>query len=118
MAPGGRNCGKRVAVTMPSMDAPTFRTATREDAELVAGMVNAAMSGDGGTAGWTHEAHLMRGERTVPDEIATMIGVAGARFILPLLDGEAVGCVYVKPQDDWTYLAMLGVRPTRQASGL
>lgn len=97
---------------------PRFRDATAADAATIALLVNAASSGERGVAGWTHEAHLFEGDRTDEGEIAELMLVPGARFILALEGERAVGCVYVKPLGGLGHFGFLAVRPRMQSRGI
>jgi GNAT superfamily N-acetyltransferase len=95
-----------------------FRTAETPDAPAIAALVNRANSGDGGQAGWTHEAHLLAGDRTDAAEILELIQAPGAIFQL-LVDSEGIaGCVYLKGSGEAAYLGLLAVRPTLQGGGI
>ena len=96
----------------------TLRTGDAGDTHRIVDLINSAYSGDGGRAGWTHEAHLIEGERTDAAEIAGLIAAPEGRFLL-CFDGAAlVGCAYVRTMGGPGYLGMLAVRPALQGGGV
>ena len=97
---------------------PVFRNAVSGDAPAIAALVNAATSGDGGRAGWTHEANFFDGDRTDTAEILELLAVRGSLFLLRMEGGEIAGCVYLKPMGAGAYMGLLGVRPSLQANGV
>jgi len=110
------NLARHASRTVPSRS--TFQAAEFRDAPALAELVNSAFAGNGATEGWTNETHLLDGPRTHADEIATLMTVPGARFVM-LYDGDAlIGCVYVKTIDDAGYFGLLAVRPDCQARGI
>jgi len=95
-----------------------FRRATVADIPAIVRLVNDAASGDGGTAGWTNEAHLFHGDRTDTREIAELMTIFGASFVLALERSVLVGCAYLKVAASRAYLGLLSVSPQRQGEGL
>jgi ribosomal protein S18 acetylase RimI-like enzyme len=95
-----------------------FRDATIDDAPTIAALVNGANAGERGALGWTHESHLFEGDRTDADEIAGLMRIPRARFILALDGDRVAGCVYVKPLEGRGYFGFLAVRPALQSYGL
>jgi GNAT superfamily N-acetyltransferase len=95
-----------------------FRQAARADLPAMVALVNVASSGDGGTAGWTHEAHLFRGNRTDEAEVAQLFAAPGARFVLSMDAGDVVACAYLRATGKDAYLGMLSVHPRQQGRGL
>lgn len=94
-----------------------IRRATIEDAALIAQLVNAATSGDGGAAGWTCEAGLFVGDRTDAGEIRETMAKPGVVFLLWEDGARPWGCAFVKPLPDAAYMGMLSVRPDAQGRG-
>ncbi len=77
-------------------------------------LVESAYRGDTARLGWTHEADLLDGQRTDPDEV---------RQTLPHLTvaedaGEVVACCALVPRDGYGYFGMFAVRPGLQGSGV
>jgi GNAT superfamily N-acetyltransferase len=85
----------------------SVRAATSGDAEIVAGLVNAA---------YEVERFFVDGDRTSPDEVRELLG-RGA-FLLAHEAGAAVGCVYVESRGPRGYFGLLAVDPTRQGRGI
>jgi GNAT superfamily N-acetyltransferase len=96
---------------------PLFRQAAAADVPTIVRLVNAANSGAGGTAGWTHEAHLFEGDRTDEAEVAQLLAAPGARFVLSLGAGQVIACAYLKVTGKDAYLGLLSVHPHRQGRG-
>jgi GNAT superfamily N-acetyltransferase len=97
---------------------PTFRWARASDLPAIVKLVNAANSGDGGTAGWTHELDLFHGERTDIAEIRRLFAARGALFLLCIERGEIGGCAHLKANGAAAYMGLLSVRPTLQGRGI
>ena len=97
---------------------PLFRLAVPHDIEDIVELVNAAATGDDGSAGWTNERHLFRGNRTDAVEIRELMEAPGAMFVLSLGAGEVIACAYVKVSGNEAYLGLLSVAPVRQGRGL
>jgi ribosomal protein S18 acetylase RimI-like enzyme len=104
---------------------PSFRNAGLEDVAAVVQLVESAYRGESSRAGWTTEAHLLDGQRTDPEEVASLTRERLARLLLAQQAGELVGCVLVRadrePQAGARVIAQIGmfaVRPALQARGL
>jgi GNAT superfamily N-acetyltransferase len=95
----------------------TFRTAVLDDTENIVTMVNSAYRGDSSKEGWTTEADLLGGQRTDSEKITEMISDPQSQIELALNDGQIVGCIYLKKEDQFVYFGMLTVRPTLQTNG-
>ncbi len=95
-----------------------FSYATRADVPAVVALVERAYRGEASRAGWTTEADLLDGQRTDPDEVATLIDRADARIVLAHDGDDLVGSVLVKVAPEAGYLGMFAVEPTRQRGGL
>lgn len=97
----------------------TFRAATSSDVAALHALVERAYRGDSAKAGWTHEADLLSGARTSADELAALIADPDRVILLAHRDETLVGGVQVaRVGGDLTYLGMLTVEPTLQASGV
>ena len=92
-----------------------IRRARSTDLPEIVKLVNAASTGDGGTAGWTHELGLFHGDRTDAAEIRGLFAAPGAVFLLWLESGQVGGCAYLSSSG---YMRMLCVRPTLQGRGI
>ncbi|MDO9608370.1 MAG: GNAT family N-acetyltransferase [Brevundimonas sp.] len=96
-----------------------FRPATPEDVAALHPLIERAYRGDTAKVGWTHEADLLSDTRTSVDELSALIADPERVVLLAHQDGVLIGCVQVaRVGDDRTYLGLLTVEPTLQASGL
>jgi ribosomal protein S18 acetylase RimI-like enzyme len=102
-----------------------LRTACKADAEAIAMLVNKAYRPSASQEiGWTHEAHLIAGERATPEQVASLLS---ERSVILLLcdEPQIVACVHVqenpsgadKNTDVSAYIGMLAVAPALQAQG-
>ena len=96
----------------------TLRTATPDDAEEVATLVNTCYRGDSSRKGWTSEDHLMGGGRIHAQGVRDVLSHTGTVVLLCEIDGHLSGCVELSLRGDQMYLGMLAVRPELQASGI
>lgn len=108
-----------------SASMPSFRNAGLEDVDAVVQLVESAYRGESSRAGWTTEAHLLDGQRTDPEEVASLTRERLARVLLALQGSELVGCVLVRADREarglapvTAHIGMFAVRPTLQARGL
>jgi ribosomal protein S18 acetylase RimI-like enzyme len=95
--------------------------ATVSDAAALAELVNAAYRGAGGRHGWTHEAKLLSGNRTSPQDIAAMLGDRSKTILIRRSDKTPalLGCVAVEMNGaDHCTISMLAVAPDLQAGGV
>jgi GNAT superfamily N-acetyltransferase len=82
-------------------------------------LVEAAYRGDTARRGWTHEADLLGGQRTDPDELAALVAAPGSAILMAEASGQLRGCVHVTARPDaMAYLGLLSVHPDAQAGGL
>lgn len=95
-----------------------FRTATIDDAEAMATLVNSAYRGESSKAGWTTEADILGGQRTDPASLRSLIAHPDQVFLLAFENGELVGSVNLERFGGRRFLGMLTVKPTAQARGL
>ena len=96
-----------------------FRAATLADVATLHPLIERAYRGETAKAGWTHEADLLFDTRTSSEELSALIADPDRVILLAHKDGALIGCVQVaRVGDDRTYLGMLTVEPTLQASGL
>lgn len=102
----------------PMLDRLQLRYAQSTDTNQLVELIESAYRGDSSRAGWTTEADLLDGQRTDPDEVATILRDTDARLLLALLDGQIVGCVLLRRESAGAYIGMFSVRPTMQAMGL
>jgi N-acetylglutamate synthase-like GNAT family acetyltransferase len=89
------------------MSSTIVRVAVRKDAEAIARLVNLA---------FLAERMFIGSDRTNPDGVRNLL--AKGEFLL-LEDAETlIGCVYLEPRGDSTYLGLLAVEPGKQTTGL
>jgi membrane protease YdiL (CAAX protease family)/GNAT superfamily N-acetyltransferase len=94
-----------------------FRSATGADAAAIASLVNRAYRPLGQSPGWTHEAHLVEGDRISVAGVEALL--APGSVVLVASEGEAIiGCVHIESRGDQAYIGMLTTEPARQAQGL
>jgi ribosomal protein S18 acetylase RimI-like enzyme len=98
----------------------TLRTATLDDAAVVADLVHRAYRGDSSRAGWTTEADLLDGQRIDVGGVEEKIAAPGAEVLIALDDtGGIVACCEIEHRpDDIAYFGMFAVEPAMQAGGL
>ena len=100
----------------------TIRTADPHESHALASLINAA---------FVVEAFFKVGDRTSPEEVASLMRAGGEFLVLeglPRRSGEAAkagtgtgtlqGCVYLKRAGDRCYLGMLSIEPSKQRQGL
>lgn len=91
------------------------------DVEAIADLVNGAYRGSTATAGWTHEADYLDGQRTNPASLRDMLD-AGVHILVARAEpgGSLLGCVSLDPKGSepgsWS-IGMLTVTPQRQGGG-
>jgi GNAT superfamily N-acetyltransferase len=83
------------------------RTATPEDAENIARLVNAA---------FRPERFFTDGDRTNPEKVRALL--QKGTFLLVEAAGALTGCVYVECGGERGYFGLLAVEPAHQRSGL
>lgn len=97
----------------------TFRTATHEDCEKIAELVNSGYRGESSKKGWTTEADLLGGQRTDSKSIHDALLEKNSRIELATVDDELLACVHLKKESSATcYLGLLTVAPESQAGGI
>lgn len=100
-------------------DTLDLRPATTADVPALLAFVQAAYRGDSARQGWTHEADLVEGARTTPEELVDHVSAPGKAVLTAWRGGALVGCVHVAPSGErGAYLGMLSVRPDLQGGGL
>ena len=96
-----------------------FRAAMASDIAALHPLIERAYRGETAKAGWTHEADMLSGARTSAEELAGLIADPDRIILLAHRDGVLIGCVQVaKAGEGLSYLGMLTVDPSLQASGL
>jgi membrane protease YdiL (CAAX protease family)/GNAT superfamily N-acetyltransferase len=94
-----------------------IRPATAADAAAIAALVNRAYRPAGDSRGWTHEAHLVAGDR-ISDAGVRELLVAGSVVLVACEADAIVACVHVESRGAAAYIGMLTTEPARQACGL
>jgi len=97
----------------------SYRRAGLDDVAAITAMVNASYRGNDATAGWTTEAHLLKGRRTDENGIVALIEAPNSLILLCLREGEMVGSVHLQKSEGGVgYLGMFVVRPGLQGEGI
>lgn len=97
----------------------TIRDAVTADIPALHGLIESAYRGEASRAGWTHEADLLDGQRTDPDDLASILADP-KQALLTAWRGEAlVGCVLIADRGEGAgYFGMLSISPLLQGGGL
>jgi ribosomal protein S18 acetylase RimI-like enzyme len=96
----------------------TFRTATRDDIDMLVDLVDAAYRGERSRAGWTHEADLLGGQRVDVDMVAASLADPAVVVLLLTDEDRLLACCELRRDADAAALGMFAVDPSRQAGGL
>jgi ribosomal protein S18 acetylase RimI-like enzyme len=96
----------------------TFRSATLQDADALADLINSAYRGEASKQGWTTEADLLDGLRTTPQEIQQLVTGRNSFLLLCHRDAVLAGSVHLEKQGEQAYLGMFVVRPEIQGAGI
>ena len=98
-----------------------FKTATNQNAQEIANLVNSAYRGEYSQQGWTTEASLLGGQRTDAESLQILID-SPLNQIEIAYEGESqsiIGSVHlIQEIPDTLYFGMLTVEPRAQAKGL
>lgn len=93
------------------------RIATEPDAHAIAGLVNRAYRPVSSVRGWTHEAHLVAGDRISSEQIRALLRSCSTVLVL-CRDSDIVACVHVQGDSAVAWIGMLATEPAWQAHGL
>ncbi|UVS81619.1 GNAT family N-acetyltransferase [Actinokineospora sp. UTMC 2448] len=93
-----------------------FRAATIDDIPALVALVESAYRGESSRAGWTTEADFLDGQRTDPEEIATLIAAPRSVVLMAFRDGGLVACCHLSGVDG--YFGMFAVVPGLQGGGV
>lgn len=97
----------------------TYRIARLADAPTVRALIEGGYRGDSARKGWSHEADLLGGDRTTPEEVAAMVTAPEKRVLLAEQDGALVGTVTITDLGNGlAYMGLLCIDPVRQTAGL
>ncbi|MBM5573171.1 GNAT family N-acetyltransferase [Deefgea sp. CFH1-16] len=94
-----------------------LRIACEADAKEITALVNRAYRPSPQDAGWTHEADLVAGERTSPEQLLSLFHEQSTILLL-CLGPKIVACVHVQGGQSGAYIGMLTTNPTMQGRGL
>jgi GNAT superfamily N-acetyltransferase len=96
----------------------SFRRARREDAEVVADLVNSGYRGEASKQGWTTEADLLDGKRSDAAEVRRLIEMQDSMIYLCLQGTEIIGSVHLQHTKGVGYLGLFVVKPRLQGAGI
>jgi ribosomal protein S18 acetylase RimI-like enzyme len=97
----------------------TIRPATVADIPALHALIERTYRGDTAKAGWTHEADMIGGQRTDPEQLAEMIADPRQLILIADAEGQPHGCVSLTDKGEGlAYLGLLTVDPMLQAAGL
>ena len=85
-----------------------IRIATSQDVERIVELINAAFR--------RGEGHIIYGDRIDIEEVQSLL--PKGEFLVAEDDGALVGCVYLEPRGERTYLGLLSVSPNLQKQGV
>ncbi len=85
------------------------------DAEAINALLNVAYRSQ---AGWTNEADLVAGSRSMIEEINTLLVADSARFLVHKKEGALVACICLEKYGSNTYIGSFAVSPGFQGKGL
>jgi ribosomal protein S18 acetylase RimI-like enzyme len=107
------------------MQATRCRLATPDDASEIAALVNRAYRPAAHERGWTHEADLVAGARTSPQQVRALFGpqscvllLCQARELEWQAAAQILACVHLDIDGSTAHIGMLATRPDAQAQGL
>jgi len=96
-----------------------IRDAGNGDIPALHRLVESAYRGEVSRAGWTTEADLLAGQRTDPEDLASILADPAQAVLTAWRGDELVGCVRIADQGKGTgNFGMLSVSPTLQGGGL
>lgn len=101
------------------MTEPTLRPATPADIPALHALIESAYRGDASRAGWTTEADLLDGQRTDPEDLASILADPTQDLLTAWRGDDLLGCILIADRSEGTgYFGMLSVSPTLQGGGL
>jgi len=96
-----------------------IRDAVPADIPGLHALVESAYRGEASRAGWTTEADLLEGQRTDPEDLASILADPEQGILTAWRESELVGCILIARRGEGTgYFGMLSVSPTLQGGGL
>lgn len=95
------------------------RDAASADIPALHRLIESAYRGEASRAGWTTEADLLAGQRTDPEDLASVLADPAQAMLTAWRGGDLLGCVLIADRGRKTgYFGMLAVSPTMQGAGL
>ena len=85
-----------------------IRIAGSQDVERIVELINIAFR--------RGEGHIICGDRIDSEEVRSLL--PKGEFLVAEDDGKLVGCVYLEPRQERTYLGLLSVSPDLQKQGV
>lgn len=96
-----------------------IRDAVASDIPALHGLVESAYRGEASRAGWTTEADLLDGQRTDPDDLASILADPEQALLTAWDKDRLVGCILIARRGEGVgYFGMLSISPTLQNAGL
>jgi ribosomal protein S18 acetylase RimI-like enzyme len=96
----------------------SFRRARREDADVIAALVNSGYRGEASKQGWTTEADLLDGIRTDAAEVQSLIAAPDSMIYLCIQGAEIIGSVHLQKINGVGYLGLFVIKPNLQGAGI
>jgi ribosomal protein S18 acetylase RimI-like enzyme len=94
----------------------SIRQAMISDSAEIARIVNLAYRPESGAEGWTHESHLVSGERTNAEQVEELLH--HSVILLGLHGSMIVACVQIESKGSEANIGMLAVEPAMQCAGI
>ena len=96
----------------------SYRFALQDDLSKIVDLVNAAYRGEDDYLGWTHEGHLLEGERISLQQLAQQLSYPNVKMLLAESEGELQGCMMLSQKAHQLYLGTFAVIPCLQGNGI
>lgn len=97
----------------------SIRDAVPADVPALHRLIQSAYRGEASRAGWTTEADLLDGQRTDPDDLASVLADPGQALLTAWRGETLLGCILIADRGAETgYFGMLSVSPALQGGGL
>ncbi|NOU40247.1 MAG: GNAT family N-acetyltransferase [Methylotenera sp.] len=93
-----------------------FKTASIEDAQAIAILVNSAYRPTCDKKGWTHESELISGERTNIEQVSSLFR-DNSYVLVAVENANIVACVHVEIHGLCAHIGMLATSPELQGLG-
>lgn len=96
-----------------------IRDATPADIPALHRLIESAYRGEASRVGWTTEADLLDGQRTDPEDLASILADPAQALLTAWREDALAGCVLIADRGDGVgYFGMLSVSPALQAAGV